>query len=105
VLDLIAQSKTIPQVTEGWKTTYVVFAHEGFTNSAISTADELGIRLCTPLDRKWGRVPTFEFYYIFDAGSNVARSHSSYNCKYQPDQGGFSPRVLSTNDSFHRISA
>jgi uncharacterized protein len=45
--DLIARSQRMPQVAEGWKTQYALFAREGFTEATQQAASELGARLVT----------------------------------------------------------
>lgn len=50
ILDLISRSQRMPQVAEGWKTSYAIFAREGFSDAAIATGTELDVRLVTLAD-------------------------------------------------------
>lgn len=47
LLDLIDRSQRMPQVAEGWRTTYVAFAREGFSDAAFATGTELDMKLIT----------------------------------------------------------
>ncbi len=43
--DLIKRSQRMPQVTEGWAVSYVLFGREGFSDASRALAEELGVRL------------------------------------------------------------
>lgn len=47
LFDLIDRSQRMPQVAEGWRTTYVAFAREGFSDAAFATGTELDMKLLT----------------------------------------------------------
>jgi len=45
--DLIARSQRMPEVAEGWRTEYVLFSRNGFTEAAQALAHERAARLVT----------------------------------------------------------
>ena len=45
--DLIARSQRMPEVAEGWRTEYVLFSRNGFTEATQALAHERGARLVT----------------------------------------------------------